>query len=167
MFDVYSDYVNVFYELPQGDGLCIGLFQQVDQTDYVNKIRKHIGQGFQLTLEPSGIWIYNRSDYCIFISSPVIQSESSSDPNMDIVQTEVKRVPSGHCLHVIDFRKPYDLDKHRKSPRLCKGPYDLFCIRVSFAKGWGEKYTRQFITSCPCWTEIHLKEPCLVRMKLV
>lgn len=36
------------------------------------------------------------------------------------------------------------------------GPFDPNALRISFAKGWGPKYSRQFITSCPCWVEVLL-----------
>ena len=39
------------------------------------------------------------------------------------------------------------------------GPFDPNALRISFAKGWGPKYSRQFITSCPCWVEV-LLAPC-------
>ncbi len=159
VFDVYSNCINVFYELPQGDGLCIRLLPQGDQTDYVSKVRRHIGYGFQLTKEHDGIWIYNRSEYCIFIGLPAIQSDLSIDSSL--AQPEVTRVPAGHCLKVIDFLQPIEFDRHHRSKQLSKGPCDMYCILVSFAKGWGEKYTRQFITSCPCWAEIYLNDSCL------
>ena len=39
------------------------------------------------------------------------------------------------------------------------GPYDPHAVRLSFGKGWGGKYSRQIVTSCPCWLEILLIPP--------
>lgn len=171
IFDVTNECVNVFYELPQGDGMCIGLLDQVERNDYIKNVRQHIGYGFQLTLEHDGIWIYNRSDYCIFISAPLLTSDPKSivdRPEVslsDVVRSpEVVRVSPGHCLHVVDFRSLLYLRKGIERPGGKTFGCDVFCIRVSFAKGWGRNYTRQFITSCPCWTEIYLRDPCLVMM---
>ncbi|XP_065063971.1 mothers against decapentaplegic homolog 7-like [Rhopilema esculentum] len=162
VFDVTTDCVNVFYELPQGDGMCIGLLDHVERSAYVNKVRKHIGYGFQLTQEHDGIWIYNRSDYCIFVSAPAFDSETGIQPI--VVKPEVIRVPPGYCVHAVDFRRPVHLLRRN---RKFDHSVDVFCIRVSFAKGWGDNYTRQYITACPCWTEIYLREPFLAVMGLI
>lgn len=39
------------------------------------------------------------------------------------------------------------------------GPVDIHSVRISFAKGWGPKYSRQEVTACPCWLEV-LLSPC-------
>lgn len=39
------------------------------------------------------------------------------------------------------------------------GPVDIYSLRISFAKGWGPSYSRQEVTSCPCWLEVMLS-PC-------
>eukprot|EP00794_Sanderia_malayensis_P019460 gene19460-21383_t len=178
LFDVFSNCTNVFYELPQGDGLCVRLLEShPDRDEYVTKVRNHIGFGFQLTRERSGIWIYNRSDYCIFVGLPALalqrqypgcRIEEESNPSSLVPvqqqQPEVTKVPAGHCLRVVDFTHPVQRDVlERRNSYLASslGRCDLFCIRVSFAKGWGEKYTRQYITSCPCWVEVYLNDSCL------
>ncbi len=78
---------------------------------------------------------------------------------MNIIQPEILRIPTGHCVQVLDFNKPFDQEKLRL--HRAKGSCDLYCVRVSFAKGWSQNYTRPFITLCPCWTEIYLNEKCL------
>jgi len=169
IFDVTSECVNVFYELPQGDGICIGLLDQVERNEYIRNVRRHIGYGFQLTLEHDGIWIYNRSDFCIFVSAPHMTSETTPFMNRSdallaqITRTpEVVRIYPGHCLHVVNFMllRSQNAKSIGKKSKVDFG-LDVFCIRISFAKGWGRNYKRQFITSCPCWTEIYLGEPCL------
>lgn len=166
IFDVTSDCFNVFYELPQGDGMCLGLLEQVERNDYIRNVRRHIGYGFQLTLEHDGIWINNRSDYCVFVSAPFLSSQMTTKNGLEKTEVggtpEVIRLSPGHCLHIVDFSSTYNLPNEKSgNPRpRC----DVYCIRVSFAKGWGRNYTRQFITSCPCWTEIFLREPCLALM---
>ena len=153
--------------------MCIGLLDQAERNEYIKNVRKHIGYGFQLTLEHDGIWIYNRSDYCIFVSAPLLTSDTSSKsvvdrPEVVLPQTfrapDVVRVSPGHCLHVIDFRWSFSLNQNNATNLGPPNRSDVYCIRVSFAKGWGRNYSRQFITSCPCWTEIYLREPCLALM---
>ena len=149
--------------------MCVGLLDQVERNEYIKNIRRHIGFGFQLTLEHDGIWIYNRSDYCIFVSAPLLSSEAISTVDRselalpEVVRApEVVRVSPGHCFHVVNFgliALPAYNGGGKNSSRTFA--YQVYCIRVSFAKGWGRNYTRQFITSCPCWAEIYLREPCL------
>ena len=43
-----------------------------------------------------------------------------------------------------------------RDPAAYVGPYDPHAVRLSFAKGWGQGYSRQSVECCPCWMEILL-----------
>lgn len=48
---------------------------------------------------------------------------------------------------------------NRRSPRsvgweFLDGPRCLDSVHISFGKGWGGRYARRSITSCPCWLEV-------------
>lgn len=64
----------------------------------------------------------------------------------------MRKVPPGYSIKVFDFERS-GLLQHADAAH---GPYDPHSVRISFAKGWGPCYSRQFITSCPCWLEILL-----------
>lgn len=73
----------------------------------------------------------------------------------------VYRVPPGFCLNIFDRAKillPYG-GGEAAAGFAASGPVDINSVRISFAKGWGPKYSRQEVTSCPCWLEV-LLAPC-------
>lgn len=172
IFHVWSDCVNVFEHLPQGDGLCLSLLDAgvVDRTEVSEKVRGTIGSGFQLTLENYCVWLYNRSNIVLFVGSPNIQVQG-----IDVSQPIVKRIAPGNSIVVYDpnltelvqekFKKVYHLDgsccKDGTTTDIIttestKDSLQQYCVRVSFGKGWGLNYTRMSITQCPCWVEIYL-----------
>lgn len=104
-----------------------------------------------MSLEDDGIWVYNRSDNPIFVNSVTLDGVDPTSP---------LRVPAEHCLRVFDptVRPPHDGRRLNLTNQKC-GPVDPNSIRISFVKGWGPHYSRQQITSCPCWIEI-LLAPC-------
>lgn len=105
--------------------------------------------GVTLSREDDCVWVYNRSDNPVFINSLTLEDAESPSPT---------RVPAEHCLCVYDPVKAahqnYGWDFTSRY-----GPVDPNSIRISFVKGWGPRYSRQEITSCPCWIEI-LLAPC-------
>jgi len=175
IFHVWEDSVNVFEDLPQGDGLSLGLLDPgvgFERAEVSEKIRGTIGCGFQLTLENYCVWLYNRSNIVLFVGSPNIQARS-----MDFTQPTVKRLAPGNSIVVYEpslcdvveekFRKFYHLDTYCKDSSSGDAPghalscgdaasLQPYCVRVSFGKGWGSNYTRMSITQCPCWVEIYL-----------
>lgn len=119
-----------------------------------------------LSQEADGVWAYNRSESPIFVNSPTLD-----DPESRTLL--VYRVPPGFCLNIFDHTKilqlPYGSGTTRTSNQtsgFASGPVDINSVRISFAKGWGPKYSRQEVTSCPCWLEV-LLAPCRWSLQFV
>nr|XP_046208097.1 mothers against decapentaplegic homolog 6b [Oncorhynchus gorbuscha] len=161
LYPVYHTSVSVFYDLPQGTGFCLGQLSLHDNhqpcsTDHpgfrtVQRTRAKIGYGILLSKEPDGVWAYNRSQHPIFVNSPTLDVPGSRS-------LVVRKVMSGYSIRVFDWERFSMLRslQHADPIELLEGPYDPNSVRISFAKGWGPCYSRQFITSCPCWLEILL-----------
>lgn len=118
-----------------------------------------LSTGLMLSQEADGVWAYNRSESPIFVNSPTLD-----DPESRTLL--VYRVPPGFCLNIFDRAKVLQLPYGGVSARatsqgtgFASGPVDINSVRISFAKGWGPKYSRQEVTSCPCWLEV-LLAPC-------
>lgn len=93
--------------------------------------------------------MYNRSENPIFVNSLTLEESESPSPT---------RVPAEHCLCVFDPVKASH-QNYGWNFTNCVGPIDRNSVRISFAKGWGPRYSRREITSCPCWIEV-LLAPC-------
>ncbi|XP_022920684.1 mothers against decapentaplegic homolog 6 [Onthophagus taurus] len=151
LFPVELPYVNIFWDVPYGDGISIKELSR-DNTDAdMVKARQKIGLGITVSREPTGIWVYNRSSVPIFVNSITLRDEKSSSPI---------RVPDQQCLCVFDVdRASRMVDFANNSMDTMDGPIDRNSITISFGKGWGLNYSRMEISSCPCWIEI-LLAPC-------
>ncbi|KAK3918109.1 Mothers against decapentaplegic-like protein 6 [Frankliniella fusca] len=165
LYEVQNPYINVSSaaEPSQANqGLCLATLAQHAPSRpagsalarAVERTRAKIGLGVTLSQEPDGVWAYNRSDHPIFVNSPTLD-----DPESRTLL--VYRVPPGHCLNI--FRAD-TTSQHWERWRRCNelahsGPVDPGAVRISFAKGWGPKYSRQEVTACPCWIEV-LLSPC-------
>jgi len=145
LYVVRQPHVDVFSELVLGSGLCLSQLHpaaaRVDAA--VLRARRKIGAGLVLSRESDGIWVYNRSQYPIFVARPLSTRLSPSTSTVD-------RLPPGCCLRVMDA------DVDRWAP--VDGPCSRCSIQVSFGKGFGtDRYSRRTIHSCPCWIEILLR----------
>jgi len=147
-----EDILNVFETLPvlKAKGLCLATLNKPSRVENVIKrVRHHIGYGLQLSREHDGVWMYNRSDYALFANGPTLSERTSDGTCRQNVL--VHKVPPGYSLRLWDYNSSHlSTHRHHSAPR---------SVRVSFAKGWGNtassSYRRQFVTSCPCWIEIH------------
>ncbi|KAM6304567.1 mothers against decapentaplegic homolog 6 [Podargus strigoides] len=149
LYTVYEQSVSIFYDLPQGNGFCLGQLNLENRSETVRRTRSKIGYGILLSKEPDGVWAYNRSEHPIFVNSPTLDI-----PNCRTLI--VRKVMPGYSIKVFDYEKSCLLQQHTADLDYADGPYDPNSVRISFAKGWGPCYSRQFITSCPCWLEILL-----------
>ncbi|XP_033823834.1 mothers against decapentaplegic homolog 6b [Periophthalmus magnuspinnatus] len=147
LYTVYEHSVSIFYDLPQGTGFCLGQLSLEQRSSTVQRTRGKIGYGILLSKEPDGIWAYNRSHHPIFVNSPTLDVPSGRT-------LVVRKVMPGYSIKVFDYERSCLL-RHTLDTEP-DGPYDPNSVRISFAKGWGPCYSRQFITSCPCWLEILL-----------
>lgn len=148
LYAVYDQAVSIFYDLPQGSGFCLGQLNLEQRSESVRRTRSKIGFGILLSKEPDGVWAYNRAEHPIFVNSPTLDAPGGR-------ALVVRKVPPGYSIKVFDFERS-GLLQHGPEPDAADGPYDPNSVRISFAKGWGPCYSRQFITSCPCWLEILL-----------
>uniref|UniRef100_A0A7N5K5S4 Mothers against decapentaplegic homolog n=1 Tax=Ailuropoda melanoleuca TaxID=9646 RepID=A0A7N5K5S4_AILME len=148
LYAVYDQAVSIFYDLPQGSGFCLGQLNLEQRSESVRRTRSKIGFGILLSKEPDGVWAYNRGEHPIFVNSPTLDAPGGR-------ALVVRKVPPGYSIKVFDFERS-GLLQHGPEPDAADGPYDPNSVRISFAKGWGPCYSRQFITSCPCWLEVLL-----------
>uniref|UniRef100_A0A8C4WJ84 Mothers against decapentaplegic homolog n=1 Tax=Gopherus evgoodei TaxID=1825980 RepID=A0A8C4WJ84_9SAUR len=149
LYAVHETSVNIFCELPQGSGFSLGQLQAERRSAAVRRARSKIGRGLLLSQERDGVWAYNRSEHPIFASSPTLGPPGARG-------LPVRKVLPGYSLQVFDYERAGGQASWRRPG---DGPCDPNSIRISFAKGWGPCYSRQFITACPCWLEILLTKP--------
>ncbi|KAM6039382.1 LOW QUALITY PROTEIN: mothers against decapentaplegic homolog 6-like [Chlamydotis macqueenii] len=149
LYAVHEASVNVFCELPRGSGFCLGQLPAAHRSRAVRRARGKIGRGLLLSREPGGVWAYNRSEHPIFVSSPTLGPASTRG-------LAVLKVPPGYSAKVFDYERAGGAGGRRPPG---EGPCDPHSVRISFAKGWGPRYSRQFITACPCWLEVLLRRP--------
>uniref|UniRef100_H3CVY4 Mothers against decapentaplegic homolog n=1 Tax=Tetraodon nigroviridis TaxID=99883 RepID=H3CVY4_TETNG len=149
LYPAFDPSLNIFYDLPQGTGLCLSQLHARSNSSSVQQIRSKIGYGIVLSREPDGVWVYNRSQHPVFVHSPTLDPPSA--PGLSVT-----RVMPGYSLKVFDYERSSWMAEHGVKPESQEGPWDPHSVRISFAKGWGPCYSRQFITSCPCWLEVLL-----------
>ena len=107
--------------------------------------------GVILSHDEQGVWAYNRTEVPIFINSPTLDVPNSRTYS-------VFKIPPGYSMQIFNYEIS-KLYQRLRDPTTLDGPFDPNAVRISFAKGWGPSYSRQFIDCCPCWLEILLVPP--------
>lgn len=164
LYPAHEPALSIFYDLPQGTGLCLAQLHAnayhsrrddpgghfgTSVTGGPQQNRSKIGFGIILSQELDGVWVYNRSRHPVFIHSPTLDPPSARG-------LIVEKVMPGFSLKVFDYERSSWMAQHGVKPEIQEGPWDPHSIQISFGKGWGPCYSRQFITSCPCWLEVLL-----------
>jgi hypothetical protein len=136
--------------------LCLGAVGNPNRDPVAVAARRQIGRGCKLIYSDGNVTIESMSDAAIFIQSP-IHAKSRNDH-----LATVYRLPAGHRMEVFNNILFTQLLENARSSNDFNQIYYLqtMChVRMSFVKGWGERYRRQQITSTPCWVELHLPDP--------
>eukprot|EP00092_Neocalanus_flemingeri_P002608 GFUD01002795.1.p1 GENE.GFUD01002795.1~~GFUD01002795.1.p1 ORF type:complete len:442 (-),score=37.29 GFUD01002795.1:480-1805(-) len=157
LFQVRSGGVEVFSQLPRpsplGDAMCLATLatNNLKPSESTLKTREKIGLGVILSHDEQGVWAYNRTEVPIFVNSPTLDVPNSRTYS-------VFKIPPGYSLQIFNYEIA-KLYQRLRDPSTLDGPFDPNAVRISFAKGWGPNYSRQFIDCCPCWLEILLVPP--------
>ncbi|XP_022252336.1 mothers against decapentaplegic homolog 6-like isoform X3 [Limulus polyphemus] len=148
LFPVHKNAINVFYDLPHGDGLCISALTNTEKirNNSILQTRQKIGLGVTLSKEEEGVWVYNRLQFPLFVNSPTLDLPNTRP-------LTVHKVLPGYSIKIFDYEKS-KCYQCLEEIKLSDGPFNHHAVRISFAKGWGPKYERQCITSCPSWLEV-------------
>jgi len=152
--------------------MCVRTIAERDNprpNESVRKAREKIGLGVMLNLCGTTLSVYNQSEVPVFVNSPTLDqhlpSSTSTNNNPASKHFSVYKILPGYSMKVFDFVTSQNLQRLANNvggtSRLHgrDGPFDPNAVRLSFGKGWGGKYSRQIITSCPCWLEILLVPP--------
>lgn len=138
---------------PIGDSLNLAQITPANQrpSESTLRTREKIGLGLILSHDEAGVWAYNRTEVPIFVNSPTLDLPNSRTFN-------VFKIPPGYTLQIFSWAVAQHYARIR-DPQMQDGPFDPHAVRLSFAKGWGSKYSRQSVDCCPCWLEVLLRPP--------
>lgn len=138
----------------------LGLISNINRKQDSELARRSIGNGISLQRKMingySEIWIKNNSESSVFVQSATCSLSNNLHP------ATVIKIPSRYeavkifCEHFfVNYLESQKPGGHRRVECVS----GLCSFRLSFVKGWGERYRRQTVTACPCWIEIHLHDP--------
>lgn len=142
--------IDIFQDLAQGGGVSLDALHRTHPpvSSSVGSVRSKIGAGVVLSKEGEKVWLFNRSERDVFVSSYFLNSHRT-----DTHTWRVCKVTPGYAVLVYDYSSISD-QPCKQSSAVWEGPTDLHSVHISFIKGWGGAYSRQNILNCECWLEI-------------
>jgi mothers against decapentaplegic homolog 6 len=108
--------------------------------------------GVLISQEGDTVWAYNLSECPLFVNSPTLDEPHSRS-------LVVYKLPPGHCQRIFSWERAEQRRLLNSVLDRTAGPENSHSVRISFAKGWGPKYSRQEVTVCHCWLEVLLTRP--------
>ena len=149
LLPVMPSSIDIFQSIAQGCGLSLDALHKTHtaQTQAVGAVRTKIGLGITLSYEGDLVWLHNRSQRDVFVSSYYLNLDHSNST------WKVCKVQPDQCVVIYDF---VTMSKRvlGDESALSEGPSDPHSILLSFVKGWSGSYSRQSVLSCECWLEI-------------
>jgi len=138
---------------PGTDAMCLESLFSLNYKPSLATVRtrEKIGLGLIINKDEEGVWCHNRTHVPIFVNSPTLDVPNSRTFN-------VFKIPPGFSMQIFNFELS-TVYKRMRDPSCYDGPFDPHSVRLSFAKGWGQNYSRQSVECCPCWLEILLLPP--------
>jgi hypothetical protein len=137
------------------DRFSLGQLTNVNRSLEVEKVRRYIGKGVELSFINGELHIECLSENAIFVLSKSLNCASYWPADT------VNELPNKCCMSVFNEAAFF-----QQINRAAKEGYEavqklteMCFIRLSFVKGWGAEYDPQEVTLMPCWIEITLLEP--------
>jgi len=145
--------IDGFCAPPDSTRFCLGAIGNPSRDAVAVAVRRQIGKGWRIILNGGGnITLFSLGEAPVFVQCP-IQAKMRGDH-----LSTIYRLAGGHSMTLFDEKVFMQSLEEARATNNYDNIYalkNLCYVRMSFVKGWGEKYRRRAITQTPCWAEAH------------